>query len=118
MTTTNESGSRSKTAEKRTYNNRNIFEDVKAAASGRIQDLASRVLGKTVLKGDNLFALNPTRADRHIGSFCINVRSGLWADFATGDTGGDIISFYAYIEGTRQIEAAKELAYILGVEND
>ncbi|KIC48914.1 hypothetical protein RA29_14750 [Tateyamaria sp. ANG-S1] len=59
-----------------------------------------------------------TRADRNIGSFCINVRSGLWADFATGGSGGDIISFVAYVRGTRQIEAAKELAGILGIDND
>ena len=40
----------------------------------------------------NMSAFNPRRADRHLGSFQINVRTGKWADFATGDRGGDLIS--------------------------
>lgn len=96
--------------------NSNIFEEVKAAAAGQIESLASRWLpGKTKRSGDNLMALNPTRADKKIGSFSINVRTGVWADFATDDKGGDIISFYAYLHNVKQIEAARELADLLGV---
>jgi hypothetical protein len=93
----------------------NIFEAVNAAARGQIRSLAERWLGTTRMSGSNLLALNPTRADKTIGSFSINVRSGAWADFATGDAGGDIISFYAYLHGVRQIEAAREIAKIVGV---
>lgn len=92
-----------------------LFALVNEAACGQIRQLAERWLGTTRLSGDNLLALNPTRADRKIGSFGINVRTGAWADFATDDRGGDIVSFYAYLHGVRQIDAARELAQILGV---
>ena len=46
------------------------------------------------------------------------MRTGVWADFATDDKGGDIISYYAYIKGLGQIDAAKELADRLGVSHD
>ena len=46
----------------------------------------------------------------------INVRTGRWADFATGDKGGDVISLAAYLFQCRQIEAARTLAATLGVE--
>jgi hypothetical protein len=55
------------------------------------------------------------RDDRHLGSFKINLTTGQWADFATGDRGGDIIGLAAYLRGIRQIEAARQLADLLGV---
>jgi hypothetical protein len=93
----------------------NIFDEVNAAAAGRIKSLVESWVSKPRLNGDNLFALNPTRADKSVGSFCINVRTGVWADFATDDAGADIISYYAYINGLSQIEAARDLANQLGV---
>jgi putative DNA primase/helicase len=61
-------------------------------------------------------ALNPTRTDRRLGSFKINIRTGRWADFATGDKGGDPISLVAYLEGVSQAEAARRLARMLGLD--
>ena len=49
-------------------------------------------------------------------AFSVNVRTGRWADFATGDTGGDVISLAAYLFQCRQIEAARTLAATFGVE--
>ena len=91
-----------------------IFQAVNDAARSRIRELAERWLPTTSLRGQELWALNPMRDDRNIGSFAINTRTGLWADFATDDRGGDIISFYAYLHGVSQIEAARSLAGILG----
>lgn len=54
-------------------------------------------------------ARNPTRGDNKAGSFSINIHSGKWGDFATGDSGGDPISLYAYLHGVGQADAAKEL---------
>jgi hypothetical protein len=62
---------------------------------------------------------NPRRADRRAGSFKIRVagrRAGCWADFSTGDKGGDVVSLIAFIEGTSQREAATALARVLGIE--
>ena len=53
--------------------------------------------------------LNPTRADKKPGSFRINVHTGHWADFATGDKGGDLISLYAYLHKISQVDAAERL---------
>ncbi len=65
-------------------------------------------------EGHEWVALNPTRPDTGLGSFKINLRSGKWADFATGDRGGDLISLWAYIKGTTQYEALRELHNWLG----
>ena len=42
-------------------------------------------------------------------SFKVNLNTGKWADFAAGLKGGDLISLYAAIKNTSQIEAAKSL---------
>ena len=61
-------------------------------------------------------ALNPTRIDHKLGSFRINLQTGVWADFATGDKGGDLISLTAYICSLSQAEAAKNLGSMLSME--
>ena len=63
-------------------------------------------------------AKNPKRDDRKLGSFSVNTQTGRWADFATGDAGGDLISLYADLHTCSQITAARELASILGVRHD
>jgi hypothetical protein len=65
--------------------------------------------------GNEWVARNPTRADRHPGSFKVNLRNGCWADFATGDAGGDLISLRAYLDGIRHGEAARRIASELGL---
>ena len=42
-------------------------------------------------------------------SLSINCKTGAWADFATGDKGGDMISLYAAMHGLTQSSAASEL---------
>lgn len=58
---------------------------------------------------------NPTRGDRHAGSFSISLIDGCWHDFATGDGGGDLVSLYAYLWNVRQIDAAQTVAERLGL---
>ena len=66
-------------------------------------------------EGGEYVARNPTRHDRRPGSFKVNLRTGRWADFATGDRGGDPVSLAAYLFGLTQAEAARRLADMLGV---
>lgn len=47
-------------------------------------------------------------------SLSINLDTGLWADFAGDDRGGDPVSLYAAMTSKSQIDAARELAEILG----
>lgn len=42
-------------------------------------------------------------------SMHINLETGMWNDFNTGDKGGDLISLYAAVKNLRQYEAALEL---------
>lgn len=69
--------------------------------------------GKVV--GCNYIALNPRRADRRLGSFCLNLKEGFWSDFATEDRGGDPVSYFAYVNGLSQFEAGKILSSSTGV---
>ena len=67
------------------------------------------------VQGAEYVARNPRRNDRRPGSFKINMDTGRWGDFATGDRGGDLVSLAAYLAGLSQVEAARELADMLGV---
>lgn len=50
-------------------------------------------------EGGNSCAVNIGGGDHH----------GRWSDFASGESGGDLISLYAAIHGKKQIDAAREL---------
>ncbi|AEJ02189.1 virulence-associated E family protein [Nitrosomonas sp. Is79A3] len=65
--------------------------------------------------GDEYKPRNPTRDDKHPGSFVINAKTGKWIDNATGDAGGDLVSLYAYVHFIDQVEAAKIVADLVGV---
>lgn len=93
------------------------FSDVNAAALSSMPTLLFQLLPNGLLEGDEYTALNPTRVDRRRGSFKINIRTGQWCDFATGDKGGDPISLYAYLNGCSQGIALRELAKKLGVRS-
>lgn len=94
------------------------FQEMNAAALAILPFLLARWLPDGKLHGREYTARNPKRADRRAGSFKINIRTGRWSDFATGDKGGDVISLAAYLSGKGQGEAARELARMLGVRHD
>jgi len=96
---------------------RNHLIDIKVvnqAALSRLPQLLGGWLPDGKIRNGEWIACNPTRNDRNPGSFTINIRTGKWADFATGDRGGDVVSLYAYLEGLSQYEAAKQLSIALG----
>ena len=91
------------------------FVAVNTAALSVLPLLLRHWLPEGYREGREWVALNPRRADRRPGSFKINLDTGLWADFATGDRGGDVISLAAYLSGLGQVEACRRLARLLGV---
>ena len=91
------------------------FEAVNRAALARLPLLLGRWLPGGQRQGPEYVARNPTRPDRRPGSFKINLTTGRWADFASGDKGGDPVSLAAYLFGLRQGEAARRLAAMLEV---
>ncbi|SIT08809.1 hypothetical protein [Paracoccus saliphilus] len=91
------------------------FAAINLLCQPRLGTLVPAWLPQGHRRGAEWYALNPTRADRHIGSFSVNLSTGKWADFATGDAGGDPISLYAYLNRLSQPRAARALANLLGV---
>ena len=68
------------------------FGRVNAAALTVLPSLLGRWLPDGRKQGAEWVARNPMRSDRRPGSFSVNTRTGRWADFATGDRGGDVVS--------------------------
>lgn len=91
------------------------FADINRCALAAFPALVARWLPGGHRAGSEYVVRNPRRADHQPGSFSINLTSGKWADFATGDAGGDPISLAAYLAGISQAEAARRLAEMLGV---
>jgi hypothetical protein len=93
------------------------FENINRAALAVLPSLLARWLPGGRTEGAEFVALNPRRADRHLGSFRINTRTGQWCDFAVeGARGGDVVSLAAFLGGIGQGEAARRLAAMLGIE--
>lgn len=93
------------------------FADVKVAALKDIDRVLSHWLpnGKRVDGGKEYTAPNPTRSDKRAGSLKVNLSKGTWADFATGDKGGDLIDLVRYLDGGTDVEACNKLADHLNV---
>ncbi|CAI8993488.1 DUF927 domain-containing protein [Pseudomonas brassicacearum] len=93
------------------------FADVKSAALKDIDRVLAHWLpnGKRVDGGKEYTAPNPTRTDKRAGSLKVNLSKGTWADFATGDKGGDLIDLVRYLDGGTDVEACNKLADLLHV---
>lgn len=93
----------------------NSIKNINTLVCGLLQNLVPTMLPNGVQQGRYWVALNPTRLDTKLGSFKINLDTGKWADYATGDSGGDVISLAAYLYGERQGDAAQLVASMAGV---
>ncbi len=98
--------------------NDRFFKQVAAAALREARIILPEWLPDGRVTGNEYVALNPTRTDKSLGSFKINLQNGNWCDFATNDKGGDLISLYAYLKSLSQAEAARDLAMRLGLERN
>jgi len=91
------------------------FDLINRAALANFPAVLARILPTGRAIGTEWVARNPKRDDKRAGSFKVNLRSGRWSDFATGDRGGDPVSLVAYLEGVRQLQAARLLGQMLGI---
>ena len=92
------------------------FAAVNRAALARLPDILRRWLPGGRVEGHEYVVRNPRRADRRPGSFKINLATGRWGDFATGDRGGDVVSLAAYLAGSSQADAARNLMAMLRID--
>lgn len=94
------------------------FEAVNRAARASLPAIVGRWLPDGRREGREWVARNPNRTDHKPGSFKVNLDTGRWSDFATGDKGGDPVSLAAYLGHLNQAEAARALAVMLGLSID
>lgn len=91
------------------------FGRINRAALSSAVAVVRGLLPEGRMEGREYVARNPLRPDRRLGSFKVNVSTGRWADFATGDGGGDLVSLAAFVSGLPQRDAAIRLAESMGV---
>ena len=92
------------------------FRRIVHAAAPYSHVLVSRWLPDGRREGAEWITLNPRRVDHRKGSFKVNLTTGRWSDFATGDAGGDLVALAAYLFGLKQSEAALKVAQALGID--
>lgn len=92
------------------------FDRVNTAALRNADAVVRGLLPDGRRDGAEWVARNPLRNDRKPGSFKVNLITGKWGDFATGDRGGDLVSLAAFVASLPQREAAIRLAESLGVD--
>ncbi len=92
------------------------FHRIAEAAARNAETILARWLHDGRKQGAEWVARNPRRSDQRTGSFKINLNTGRWGDFATGDCGGDLIALASFLHGLNQAEAALAVAEMLGVD--
>ncbi len=93
----------------------NIFKETKSILANYHEIILRVILPDGVVQGGEYIAINPVRSDSSFGSFKFNLKTGKWSDFAVrGAKGSDIISYYAYINKTSQMNALKKLIKLVG----
>jgi hypothetical protein len=91
------------------------FQRIADAAQSQAESIVRRWLPDGRREGAEWVAYNPRRSDRRLGSFKVNLRTGKWGDFSTGDAGGDLIALAAFLFNLNQGDAARRVAEMLGV---
>ena len=86
-----------------------------AALNGFDAAMVSLGLSGGKRQGHECLPLNPLRGDHKPGSFSINTTNGKWSDFATAQSGGDLVSLAASLWSVKQGEAAESLADMMGL---
>jgi hypothetical protein len=92
------------------------LDAINRAALANARLIVQRFLPGGKFRSLEYIAKNPRRNDKNSGSFKVNYRTGQWADFATNDKGGDLISWVAYVKDISPANAARELSDVLGFD--
>ncbi|GHU24037.1 hypothetical protein FACS189472_17050 [Alphaproteobacteria bacterium] len=85
------------------------FRRIKEAYRQNPLSTLKQLIPNGKVEGNDYVAKNPQRNDRKAGSFRIDIATGRFYDFATGDRGGGIIDLVAFIWNCNIATAAKKL---------
>jgi len=96
--------------------NSDKIKQISESALQHSELVLSNWLPEGKIQGNEWKAINPKRSDAHSGSFSVNVNTGKWADFATSEKGGDLVSLVSWLDNCSQTKAAELLASFLGVD--
>jgi hypothetical protein len=92
------------------------FQRIASSAATNADAIVRRWLPDGRRVGTEWVARNPKRTDHRLGSFKVNLRTGRWGDFATKDSGNDLIGLAAFLFNLKRAEAAKRVADMLGID--
>ena len=85
------------------------FEELKQQYKQYPIETLKKLVGNGKIEGGDYVALNPRRSDKKSGSFRIDIASGKFHDFATGDSGSSIIDLTAFVYDCDLLTAAQKL---------
>ena len=92
------------------------FKAIEAALLASSRAYLNHLLPGGELQGHEYVVRNPTRADAEPGSFKVNVNTGVWADFSSGQSGRSLLDLAALIGGAPLMVAAREAAAWAGID--
>lgn len=98
------------------------IEEIANALKADIQNLCYALGLQGKLDGNDFVAYNPTRVDKHLGSFRVCIRGakqGIWAEFASGEKGDpiDLINYCLFKNSINKHEAIEYAKEFLGISN-
>jgi putative DNA primase/helicase len=86
------------------------FRKIKETYRQNPLNVLKQLIPNGKIEGSDYVAPNPRRNDRRAGSFRIDIASGRFNDFATGDRGGDIIDLAKFVYNCNAAAAADRLS--------
>ena len=92
------------------------FQSIKQKYRENPLAILKQLVGRGQIEGSDYVILNPNRNDSKLGSFRIDISTGRFHDFATGDRGGSIIDLAAFAYNCDIVEAAKHLQQLFMVD--
>ena len=84
------------------------FKHIKRQYSENSLAILKQLVGAGKIEGGDYVVLNPRRSDKKAGSFRIDISSGKFHDFATGDRGGSILDLAAFVWNCDLLTAARK----------
>ncbi len=85
------------------------FQEIKQKYKQCSIEILKRLVGNGKIEGGDYVALNPKRNDNRLGSFRIDVQTGRFHDFATGDRGGSILDLASFVYDCDLLTAVQKL---------